>query len=256
MATLTTLITDFIVNSKDEIYYKLLKAMTIHDIADKVLLAVAYASVEPKPIQAIGAVLGQELAIKHPFTAIEVATELLNVGCESDLFNIQMVPNAIKIKANFSLPDSLVKAIDMAQYPMPMLCEPREINGKQNMDTSHIQRISHLILGKNAQHKQRVCVDAINILNSIPLSLDEHTLEYEETPSKPLDTKQKREQFQKLKDDSRAVYDQMMEDGNLFWLTWKFDHRGRAYSQGYHINIQSTEYKKSLINFAIKEVME
>ena len=40
-----------------------------------------------------------------------------------------------------------------------------------------------------------------------------------------------------------------------FYFTWKYDKRGRIYSQGYHVNIQSTSFKKSLINLHNKLVV-
>lgn len=249
-------ITEFLTTHMDETYEAILQMFTIGDIADKVLLAVAYAAEEPKPIQAIGAILGQELCIKHPFEAIYTATELLNAGCECGLYDIHMRPNAIKIEACFDLPEQLLKDIDQAQYPTPMICPPRKVDGANNLDTSHITRVSHLILGKVGHHNEHLCVDSINYFNSIPLSLDEEILACEESFSKPLDTREKREQFQKMAADSNEAYNMMLIDGNRFWLTHKYDYRGRTYSQGYHINIQSTEYKKALISFANREVME
>lgn len=246
----------FLADNMNETFEEVLKLFSVEDLSEKVLLAVAYATTEPKPIQAIGAILGQEMCIKHPFEAIFAATELLNAGCESGLYDIHMRPNAIKISACFSLPDSLVKDIERAQYPMPMICKPRHIDGKDNLDTSHMTRVSHLVLGKGSQHKEQVSTDVINYFNSIPLKLDESILECEESSSKPLDKPDKVKQFEKMAKDSREVYDQMIVDGNRFWLTWKVDYRGRYYSQGYHINLQSTEYKKALISLANLEVMQ
>ena len=41
------------------------------------------------------------------------------------------------------------------------------------------------------------------------------------------------------------TYDHMKD--NEFYLTWKFDFRGRAYSQGYDINLQGDSYKKGML---------
>ena len=44
-------------------------------------------------------------------------------------------------------------------------------------------------------------------------------------------------------------------EGNKFYFTWKFDSRGRMYSQGYHCNLQATEYKKAILNFSHEELI-
>ena len=43
-------------------------------------------------------------------------------------------------------------------------------------------------------------------------------------------------------------------DNEPFYLTHKFDSRGRLYSNGHNINYQSDEYNKALFNLAKKEV--
>lgn len=237
---------------------KAVKALfTDAEICEKILLAVSYATVEPKPIQAIGAVLAQELCYECPFEGVDVAVTLLEVTTDSDLFDILLKPGAHKITANFSLPAELLRSIDMAQYPMPMISEPLPLStmDSSNMDTSHYIQRGSLILGKLHHHNEYICKDVLNILNSTPLALDIPTVSMEETPNKPLDTSEKRKQFNKLAEDSKGVYQELITLGNRFYLTNAYDSRGRAYMQGYHVNLQSTDYKKSAISLADKEVM-
>jgi DNA-directed RNA polymerase len=41
-----------------------------------------------------------------------------------------------------------------------------------------------------------------------------------------------------------------MAGGNRFWLTHKYDKRGRTYCQGYHVSYQGNDYNKACIEFA------
>jgi len=227
------------------------------EICEKILLAVSYATVEPKPIQAIGAVLAQELCYACPFEGVDVAVTLLEVTTDSDLFDILLKPGAHKIYANFTLPDSLLRSIELAQFPLPMISIPLPLNpmDKSNMDTSHFIQRGSLILGKMHHHNEHICKDVLNILNATPLALDIPTVQEDEVSNKPLDTPDKRKQFAKLAKDSADVYMELISLGNRFYLTNAYDSRGRAYMQGYHVNLQSTDYKKASISLADQEVM-
>jgi len=241
---------------QDETASSVLSLFSLTDICEKILLAVSYA-MQPSPIQAIVAVLGQELCIEDPFVAADISAELLAVTSESDLFDLLLKPGAHKVKANFTLSNELCNQIEAAQYPMPMLATPRKIEeSPENMDTSHFIQRRSLLLGKQNHHNKHLCVDAINIINSIPLSLDIPTIETEEMPNKPLDTLKKQKQFNQLAESSLKVYAEMIAIGNLFYMTHGYDYRGRLYSHGYHINLQSTDYKKASISLYNKEVME
>jgi DNA-directed RNA polymerase len=46
------------------------------------------------------------------------------------------------------------------------------------------------------------------------------------------------------------------EYGNEFYLTHRYDKRGRVYCQGYHISYQGNAWNKSVIELADKEIIE
>ena len=54
---------------------------------------------------------------------------------------------------------------------------------------------------------------------------------------------------------SAMVYDLMLQEDNEFYFIWKYDKRGRMYSQGYDINLQGSEYKKATIEFSKQELI-
>ena len=43
--------------------------------------------------------------------------------------------------------------------------------------------------------------------------------------------------------------------GNHFYLTHRYDKRGRTYAQGYYINPQGNEWNKAVLEFADKEIV-
>jgi len=90
-------------------------------------------------------------------------------------------------------------------------------------------------------------------LQSIKWELDPEILQLREKPNKTLDTPEKSMQFDLMKTTSSRVYKEYTDIP--FYFMWKFDKRGRMYSSGYHINFQSTDYKKALLSFVKQEVI-
>ena len=52
---------------------------------------------------------------------------------------------------------------------------------------------------------------------------------------------------------SVSVMEGIAELSDVFYLTHKYDRRGRCYASGYHINTQGTDYNKAVIQLAHKE---
>ena len=61
--------------------------------------------------------------------------------------------------------------------------------------------------------------------------------------------------FKKLVKDSEKVYDYLLSNNNTFYFVWRYDARGRMYSQGYHVNIQSNAYRKAMLDFKDKTLI-
>lgn len=75
----------------------------------------------------------------------------------------------------------------------------------------------------------------INKIKSIPWTLDTNVLIEEKRPKMPT---------------SYSRHNRIMADywGREFYFDWSYDKRGRSYSMGYDINLQSDEYHKALLN--------
>jgi hypothetical protein len=228
------------------------------EIVLEVLAAVCVNKGE-QPIHATASRLANNLGYENTLEGIKTAAELIGlIGSETEALYWIVLPTRRKVLSTDSivqLSEELSLFIEQCQYLPPMVCEPKYVKGKYNMDTSHISLKGSLILGKHTHHQELLDYEAINIANQVKLSLDEDILAFEERPSKSLDTQEKVIQFNKINIDSTNIYNEILEAGNKFWFTWKYDFRGRMYSQGYHINIQSTDYKKALISLAKKEVI-
>ena len=226
-------------------------------IAIDVLTAVISVNKEPQTIQSVVAKLADDYMdiFSDTLSCLKTMSELLAVCSVCNLYTIERkgINESYSVQSRVVLENKTIDKINKFKYLPPMVCKPNVLTS--NINTSHLTIKKSVILGKANYHEKKQAIDVINIANSVKLSLDPRILEFEETPNKELDTIQKKQQFSELNRTSTEVYNEIMELGNEFYLTWNFDKRGRTYSDGYHINIQSTGYKKACINLAKKEII-
>lgn len=163
----------------------------------------------------------------------------------------------------YTISDDVQLELDKFQYPLPMVVPPRIV--KSNKQSGYITSHGSLIL-RNNHHEEDICLDHINRMNQIPFEIDEvcaHMVKNQwRNLDKPNDgeteqdfTKRVRA-FEKYDRTAKDVIDLLIKEGNLFYLTHKYDKRGRTYSQGYHVNYQGAPWNKAVITFHNKELIE
>lgn len=158
--------------------------------------------------------------------------------------------------------------IDHFQYPLPMVVQPKKINN--NLENGHISKeTSRSLVVLNAggetdfYEEAHLCLDHINRMNSIPLTLNMQTAELIDNEWADIGRRRPGESYQQYEMRQRAFenYDSTAKDvmyaligiRSTFWLTHKYDRRGRTYCQGYHVTTQGTSWNKAVIQFANKE---
>lgn len=215
----------------------------------------------PKTIQQVAGVGASLLEdyLQDPFKRVKAAAEIIGIMCSHDLVDVTPAMDGgteyTMVSSEYSLPEDIIERIHATKYMPPMIIPPCKV--RNNGGGCYLTFNEPVILGdRHNFHEDEIALDVINIQNSIPLELDEMILGMEEVSNKPLDTPEKIVNFNRMKDASRAVYKLIMECGNEFYNPHAFDMRGRLYSKGYYVHIQSTEYKKCLINFKYKEIIK
>lgn len=251
-------------------------ANTDHGYASKNRRASEVQEVDPQKIVEQVFILTLQIQEAHLFTNVvgqlagvfpheskldkaKTAADILALLCDLDFYNIwkEEKYGSLKLQCNYDMPEELGRFIKQTKYLPPMLCEPRKL--KRNTDSGYLT-IKHdsVILGSGNHHNDDVCLDALNLYNSIPLSLDVELLKiYSEVPDKPeiMNDPNKKRQWEIMVQDSYVVYRDLVKQGNEFYLTHKVDKRGRIYSQGYHCSTQGNSFRKAIINLANKELV-
>lgn len=196
---------------------------------------------------------------KHCETSQDTV-EMLKKCAEHDLCNWSPITEEFIIIIDVT-PD-VREELDRYQYPLPMIVEPREI--KKNSQSGNLTIQSSVIL-KNNHHDDDVCLDHLNRVNKIKFRINHDVATNIHNTWSSLDKPKEGETIQSFKQRQAQFkkYDQTCKDifvhaeiaGGTFYLTHKYDKRGRVYSQGYHVNYQGNDWNKATIEFAEGEVV-
>ena len=158
------------------------------------------------------------------------------------------------------IPHNLQMELDCFQYPLPMVCLPKEL--RTNRDTGYYTIRNSAILRDNF-HEEDICLDHLNRMNKVPLSINSHTsgmianrwrnLDKPKEEETLHDYQKRKKAFEKFDATVRYVMKMLYQAGNRFFLTHKYDKRGRSYCQGYHVNPQGAPWNKAVLELADKE---
>jgi hypothetical protein len=168
-----------------------------------------------------------------------------------------------KFKVRHCISDAVQQELDAFQFPLPMVVEPTTL--KNNRDNGYLLGRGSVIL-KNNHHEDDVCLDHLNRMNRIKFCINTDVVQFVKNSWKGLDRKkdgedankyeQRKAAFAKYDRVAKQVIGTLTELGNEFYLTHRYDKRGRTYSSGYHVNYQGNPWNKACVELAEKEIIE
>lgn len=232
-----------------------LQLMDHESVVTTVFNIVAYCQT-PELFTSVTGMLAATFNLEEKIENIKTAAEILAVLCNTDAYDIlKNNTGNLVIQCKFGLPQALIESIERSHYLPPMIFKPNRL--KDNFTSPYLTLDKDcLILGRGNAHTGDLCLDVLNIQNSVELKLDyEFIQSLTETPPSEPDTDQILNWKTFLKQ-SKEVYDLIHFHGDEFFMPYKVDKRGRIYSLGYHINPQGYAYKKAMIELANPEFIE
>jgi hypothetical protein len=199
--------------------------------------------------------------LRNHFNDSQRTVEEIKKCAEADL--VDWSPTAKQFIVRINISADVQEDIDRFQYPLPMVIPPRPVT--DNRDTGYLLSRNSIILRKN-HHDEDVCLDHINRVNRIKFSIDFDTAQMIANQWRNLDKPKENETqqdfekrvraFEKYDRTARQVMELLVRHGNQFYLTHKYDKRGRVYCQGYHVNYQGAPWNKAVIELADKEMVD
>ena len=191
----------------------------------------------------------------------QACADALLLACQIDL--VDWNPTTEQFIVKYDITQDVQDDLDRYQFPLPMIVEPREL--KTNSDTGYFTSRNSVIL-KNNHHDKDVCLDHLNQMNRIKLTLNNDVAAFIENSWRNLDKPKpgedrkdfdkRKKAFEKYDRTARDVMAHLEIAGGEFHLTHKYDKRGRVYCQGYHVNYQGNTWNKAVIEFAHQETVE
>lgn len=200
--------------------------------------------------------------------AMQMCADCLAIASNRDF--VDYYANRQQFVVRFNVNAEIQQQLDRYQYPLPMVIQPKPI--KSNQQNGYVSRetgqsLPVLNAGSSTPFYKTadICLDHLNRVNSIPLALNTQTAELIDNEWKDLDLRRPGESrvqyqnrlnaFEHYDSTSKDVMHALRGVRERFWLTHRYDRRGRIYCQGYHVNYQGTEWNKAVIEFAEKEYL-
>ena len=187
-------------------------------------------------------------------TVLEHIEELLSIK----LFELDDKDRIVNL---IQATEEVERELNLFQYPLPMIVEPEKVT--RNYETGYLTIKKNIIL-QMRDSEGDCCLDHINTMNSIPLTMDMELAKAIPLKWRNVDKPKKGESFadfqKRLKAFRKYVKDtkQVMETldflSGSFYMTHAYDKRGRVYCNGYHANYQGTDWNKAVVHFAEKEL--
>jgi hypothetical protein len=211
------------------------------------------------PIQQAVALLSNYLDFDDQLEGLKTASELIAVCSNVGLYSLHHRAtttnhtDTLAIESHYTLSTTALEFIERTSFLPPMLCIPRDWDSTSYRG-GYLTATDSVILGRLNQHDYWIDTCAINQLQQVSFSINEEMLEQEELPTKPLKEKALKQFYLHVKQ-SRDTCNKLINAGNKFYFVHKKDFRGRIYSLGYHVNLQGTKYKRSLLEFSDKQLI-
>jgi len=203
------------------------------------ILTIVLSSDSTRPIQGLATELGYNLGYNNQLDAVKTGAEILSI-CHGKLYDIHLNDDSTEIFPKLKLTVDTIDKIQFLQYLPPMIQKPND--WISNNDGGWLWERKSIILGKGNHHYKTQAYDAVNLLQTVAWTIDIPTYVDNENPNEEMDKNQ---------------FDRVISNylGKPFYFVWRYDKRGRSYSSGYDLNIQSNEYSKALLSLFNKQIV-
>lgn len=211
--------------------------------------------------------------------SIVFVSKVLDLGVRFNLWRYDQLPSkvengyALNVRANYTTTNECKAALANVMYALPMVVEPVKVRDRDNNRGSGYLLTKHDSLILNGKwYEGSICREYLDTVNSVQLCLNydvialfKHKLDKQSiidkvilnnaingTYTNPETAAKQAEDNWHLLLKQTTIATKLLED-KVFYLTHKYDTRGRCYAQGYHINYQGDSYCKAMIELANKE---
>lgn len=200
--------------------------------------------------------------LRHHFEGNSQRTaDMLHLAAKADL--VDWSPQLKIFIVKFNISADVQYELDRFQHPLPMVIPPREI--KNNLSSGYLHGSESVLLRDN-HHEDDVCLDHLNRVDKVPLTVNMTTASMIKNQWKNMDKpkvgetriefERRKKAFEKFNQTAMDVLGVLMAHSDKFYLTHRYDKRGRIYAVGYTCNYQGNSWQKAQIEFHEKELVD
>lgn len=192
--------------------------------------------------------------------ALETAADIIAVLNQHPFITVEYPLNTeegvMMVKSNVKLPEPIQQYLSQQLFVLPSLTLPAEV--LSNSDTGY-ETINDGILLGGKMHNMPLNLGHINRCNSVALRIDDRVTRYVEPEFKekddtPEERKERFNQWRQLNAEAVSLYAEFVD--TTFYLTHRYDERGRTYARGHHFNTLGDDYRKATIELADRELVQ
>ena len=187
-------------------------------------------------------------------TLDQVCTEVENLY-KSGFMHYNPDDNRFVVK--YCLDEPVQRELDAYQYPLPLIVKPKLL--KHNFSSGYYMKGKESVLLNNKSTHKDVDLEHLNLMNQVEFSLNKEVLKKAKNIwniNSSKDNIRTQKQFDRFNKYCKVAQNIMLETGNKFYFSHRYDYRGRTYCEGYYLNYQGNDYCKAVLEFSNKEIIE
>lgn len=201
-----------------------------------------------------------EMLCERDLERSEELIKIVLLGGMLGYYTLNQKKHTIQLISKYSANELLQERLDNFKYLNPMLVRPLPVNSRGNNRGSGYLTVGNdsLILG-GVHHTKDIDSAFLDKLNQTKFSLNIDVIRAYRNKWKCFNEGKVKEDvmraFEHYEKGCYKAFAQMISQGNEFYLTHKYDKRGRVYNCGYYISPQGNSYAKSVLELANKELI-
>ena len=200
--------------------------------------------------QALIGLIQNRIKLPLALDRIKIIAEVTAVISKTGLINITRYGKgeSIMITTDFEMS----KPFPFKNKHELSLHRPQMLTSNRDPDSGNVM-LGH----PSNHHEDDICLDHLNRMNQIPMSLNTKFLNlYIETAKHQPKTEEQKLQWETFQRESLQKYVEVLRNGNKMYLKHRPDSRGRTYACGYYITTQGSSFKKAISELFVKELVK
>ena len=114
-------------------------------------------------------------------SSISYLSSIIDIGSKYGLWKYDQLPvndHALKVRANYLMSEECELALAQCMYKLPMIVPPKRVKWHEsNRGSGYLTHDNDSLILNNKHHKSEICKEFLDIVNQVPLRLNQSVLQ-------------------------------------------------------------------------------